>query len=161
MKRKLFANIRHVTSLFSVAIICVTLMALMLRLTVFSEMAVMAAANPGRGQGRIISNPEPGFFPYSLSRNVHFATPGSRGNFMITNPATNEFYMTVSVILPETGENVMFTGFIRPGDTLESLPLDIQLEEGIHECIAEITAFDPETLTPRGSEQIPITLHIG
>lgn len=160
MKRKLYPNMRRLTSLFSVAIVCVTLTTLLLRLTVFSDLAAMAASTKD-DPASMVEPEEPGLFPYSLSRKVHIPTPQARGEFKIKNPETNTYYMTVAVILPETGENLLYTGFIKPGESRETAALHIPLEEGTYECIAEITAFDPITLEPRGSEEREITLYIG
>lgn len=159
MKRKLFPNVKRITTMFSIAIICMTLTTLTLRLTLFSDMAV-SAASPSTSQAEP-QEPEQGMFPYSLSRNVYFANAQSRGDFRIQNPDTNEHYMTVNIILPSTGESLLYTGFIRPGESREDAPLHIQLPDGTYDCIAEITAYDPETLQPKGSEQREITLYIG
>lgn len=160
MKRKLYPNVRRITTVFSIAILCMTLTTLLLRLTLFSDLAVLAAS-PAVKQSDDLQNDEPGLFPYSLSRNVYFATPESRGDFKISNPAANEYYMVVAVILPETGEQLLYTGFIMPGENRGELPLQIRPPEGVYDCIAEITAYDPETLRARGTEQRDITLYIG
>jgi hypothetical protein len=69
--------------------------------------------------------------------------------------------MTVSVILPETGRHYVYTGFIAPGETRETVKLHIPLEKGVYEGLAEITAYDSATFTVRGSELSDITLHVG
>ena len=155
MKRKLYSNMRRMTTLFSIAIICVTLSALMLRLTVLGDLAVSGAAGPAV----VRVNSE--LFPYTIARRVNFRTPESRGDFRIENPQSNEYYMSVDVILPETGKTVFYTGFIRPGDRRGQSALHIQLPEGAHEAIARVTAYHPVTFQPRGSEDRSITLYIG
>ncbi|MDR2908459.1 MAG: hypothetical protein LBU86_01055 [Oscillospiraceae bacterium] len=161
MKRKLFPNVRRITTIFTISIFCVTLAALFLRLTVFSDLKALASPVYSAENDPSALEDEPGFFPYSMSRNVYFATPDSRGSFLISNPETNEYFMTVAVILPKTGENLLYTGFIMPGESLNDLALDIPQPEGICECIAEITAYDPDTMRPVGSEQKDITLRVG
>ncbi len=160
MKRKLYPNIKRMTSLFCVAIVCVTLTSLLLRLTVFSELAVTALAAPDE-TSLALSEEESGLFPYTISRKVNFDSPQSQGNFQIHNPETNEFYMTVTIIKPDTGENLLYTGFIKPGQSRDKAALHIQLPEGIYQCVAQVTAFDPETLEPSGNEERDITLYIG
>ena len=147
------------TALFSVAILCVTLCALTLRLTVLADMAVSngpAASAPAEQQEE-----DGSLFPFDIARSVRFATPDSRGDFRINNPETNEYYMSVSIILPETGEYVFYTGIIRPGQSRGEARLQMRLPEGVYECIARVTALDPETLQPRGSVERSITLYIG
>lgn len=160
MKRKLYSNMKRMTSFFCVAIVCVTLTSLLLRLTVFSDLAVTVMAAPDESS-LTLGAEESGLFPYTISRKVTFETPHAKGDFQIHNPETNEFYMTVTVIQPDTGENLLYTGFIKPGQSRESAALHIELPEGIYSCVAQITAFDPETLEPSGSEERDITLQIG
>ena len=156
MRRKLYSNMRRMTTLFSITILCVTLTALGLRLTVLADMAVSGPVRPA-----VEAAVESDLFPYTIARRVQFSASDSHGNFRIENPETNEYYMSVSIILPETGQEVFFTGFIRPGESRGQARLHVQLPEGVHECIARVTAIDPVTLQPRGSEDRSITLYIG
>ena len=161
MKRKLYSNMRRMTALFSVAILCVTLSALTLRLTVFGDIE-LGTSGGGGGGGSMVERVENEQFNYSIANRVNFRTPQSRGNFRIENPAENDYYMSVSIILPETGEELFYTGFIRPGESRGENALHLQtLPPGEHECIARVTVYDPETLRPRGSEERPIILYIG
>lgn len=158
MKRKLYSNMKRMTSLFCVAILCVTLTSLMLRLTVFSDMAL--SAGPGEETSQL-QEEESDLLPYVISRRVTLETPASKGDFRISNPETNSHYITVSVVKPDTGENLLYTGFIKPGQSREQMALHIQLPQGIYDCTAVVTAFDPDTLAPVGSEEREITLYIG
>jgi len=147
------------TTLFCFSILCVTLSTLFLRLTVFSDLVIPTGSESSAPSAR--EDVEPGLFPYTLNRKINLATPDSRGDFRIHNPETNEHYMTVSIILPSTGENLFYTGFVKPGQTRDSAALHIKLPEGVYECVAEVTAYDPVTLKPRGSEERDVTLQIG
>jgi len=154
MKRKLYSNMKRMTTLFSIAIICVTLTTLTLRLTVLGNLA----------NGPIGGNTaqmESGMFPYTIARRVHFSSPGARGDFRIENPETNEYYMSVSIINPETGQELYYTGFILPGESRREAALHVQLPSGVHESIARVTAYDPITFRQLGSKEQDITLHIG
>lgn len=160
MKRKLYPNIKRITSLFCIAIVCITLTSLLLRLTVFNDLAVTALAAPDETPITFVEE-ETELFPYTISNKVNLDTPQSQGSFQIHNPESNEFYMTVTIIKPDTGENLLYTGFIKPGQSREKASLHIELPEGIYQCVAQIVAFDPETLEPAGSEERDITLYIG
>ena len=156
MKRKLYSNMRRMTTLFSVAILCVTLTALTMRLTVFGDIEL---GSPG---GSAVERVESDMFNYIIATRVTFRTPEARGNFRIENPADSEHYMSVSIILPETGQELFYTGFIRPGGSRGEAALHLPiLPPGEHECIARITVYDPETFRPRGSKERPIILYIG
>lgn len=157
MKRKLYSNMKRMTSFFSVAIVCVTLTTLLLRLTVFSDLAAMAAPEAAP----TYSEEQTGLFDYTISSKVTFEAPGAKGDLLILNPDANECYMTVAIIKPDTGENLFYTGFIKPGQGREGATLHIQLPEGVYQCVAQVTAFDSETLESIGSEERDITLYIG
>jgi len=154
MKRKLYSNMKRMTMLFSVAIICVTLTTLTLRLTVFGDLS-------GSVPGGSTTGPENGSFQYNIARRVNFSSPEALGDFRIVNPEANEYYMRVSIIHPDTGQEVFYSGFVRPGESLRSAALHVQLPSGEHESTARITAYDPETFRQLGSHEEEITLHIG
>ncbi|MCL2857518.1 MAG: hypothetical protein FWE19_07385 [Oscillospiraceae bacterium] len=154
MKRKLYSNMKRMTMLFSIAIICVTLTALTLRLTVLGDLS----NSPTGGRAAQVESER---FDFVIARRVNFSSPEARGNFRIENLETNEYYMRVSIIMPDTGQEVFYSGFVRPGERHGAHPLHIQLPSGTHESIARVTAYDPLTFEPRGSEEQSITLHIG
>ena len=176
MKRKLYSNIKRMTTTFAVCILCVTVSLLVLRLTVFSN---MAASRPERTPASSISEPAPDSpspeqpegntgddddgeqFPYQINRKIYFARPDSYGNVLILNPETNDYYMSVDILLADSRDSVLFTGFIKPGETLDSAKLNRELPVGIYECVAEISAYDPETLDNLGSLTQEVSLYIG
>ena len=153
MKRKLYSNMRRMTALFSVGILCLTVTALALRLTVFGDMDGLHSPSVQQVQSEL--------FPFEIARRVSFRTPASSGDFRIENPADNQYYMSVSIILPETGQQVFYTGLIGPGETRQSATLHVQLPSGTYQCIARVTAYHPDTFEQRGSEDLEITLYIG
>ena len=154
MKQKLYPNMKRMTALFSIAIICVTLTTLTMRLTVLGN---LASAPPGGNVAQVESD----LFSYVIAQRVNFAAPDAPGDFRIENPETNEYYMSVEIIFPETGHVVFYSGLIRPGEGRGRAVLHRQLPPGTHECIARISAYDPATLERRASEEQDITLHIG
>ncbi|MCL2578549.1 MAG: hypothetical protein FWE32_00785 [Oscillospiraceae bacterium] len=154
MKRRLYSNMRRMTALFSVAILCVTLSALTLRLTVLGD---LAGGLPG---GASIERVESDLLDYTIARRVTFRTATARGDMRIEN-LSDTFYMSVSIILPDTEQEVFYSGLIEPGQSLPERALHVQLPTGTHESVARITAYDPNTLQPRGSHDREITLYIG
>ena len=175
MKRKLYSNIKRMTTTFAVCILCVTVSLLVLRLTVFSN---MATSRPERTPTAPISESPPNSpspeqpedptgddggeqFPYQINRKIYFARPDSYGNVLIRNPETNDYYMSVDILLADSRDSVLFTGFIKPGETRDSAKLNRELPVGIYECVAEISAYDPETLDILGSLTQEVSLYIG
>ena len=154
MKRKLYPNMKRMTTLFCIAIICVTLTTLTLRLAVLGDLS--------NGLGSVgTTQMENGQFSYVIARRVNFSSPDALGDFRIENPETNEYYMMVSVLHPDTGQEIFYTGIIRPGESRRQAALHIRLPAGVHETTARVTAHDPATLEQRGSKEQNITLHIG
>ena len=154
MKRKLYPNMKRMTTFFCIAIACVTLTTLTLRLTVLGDFTI---GSSGAGTTHM----EGGQFSYVIARRVNFSSPGAHGDFRIENPEDNEYYMSVSVLHPDTEQEIFWTGFIRPGESRREAALHVQLPTGVHESVARVTAHDPATFESRGSQEQKITLHIG
>jgi len=156
MKRKLYSNMKRMTTFFCIVILCVTLTTLTLRLTVLGDLSI-GSGSGGAGTAQM----ENSQFSYVIARRVNFSSPGAFGDFRIENPETNEYYMSVSVLHPDTGQEIFYTGFIRPGESRRQAALHVQLPVGVHESTARVTAHDPATFESRGSKEQNITLHIG
>lgn len=168
MQRRLYSNIQRMTTVFWVSILCVTLSLLTLRLTVFSDMAPAAqpAFASGENPASEDESPQGGMvggesFPYQIRTKIYFSKPDAKGNVLISNPETNKYYMSVDILLADTRDSVLFTGFIKPGEARESMRLTRELKDGVYECEAEITAYDPDTLDEVGSLTQSVTLYIG
>ena len=116
-----------------------------------SEPAVASGQDNGDGQQ----------LSYQINRKIYFAKPDSNGNILVRNSETNEFYISVNILIPETEESLLFTGFIRPGEARDKARLSKEMEEGVYECIAEITAYNPDTLEAIGTLEEPVALYIG
>lgn len=153
MRRKLYPNIRWMTRLFMFSIICLTLSTLALRLTVFGDIPI----NPVSGQ----TEEGQELFQFAIARQVHFDGQTGVGNLRIENQDTNNYFMSVSILLPETGQEVFYSGFIRPGESRTEALLQIRPEPGVYEATARITVYHPQTLEPRGSQEREITLQVG
>ena len=130
----------------------------MLSLTVFGDMAPIVLPYAEDREMEIGGD----FAQYTMSSSIHFATPQSRGDFMVHSPSSNRFYISVSIVDPATQKSIMYTGAIPPGETRDNIKLDIPLENGVYECIAEITAYDLDDIGRLlGRETRDITLYVG
>jgi hypothetical protein len=146
------------TNLFMLGIFCVTLSVLALRLTVFSE---MAAPVPNETVSSIVESEQGG---YKINSKPFFATASSKGDVFISNVEGNAYVINVDITLEENGKSIHSTGFIKPGDSRDSVklnPVGQELADGLYPCIAEITAIDPENLKPVGSATENIVIQIG
>jgi len=100
---------------------------------------------------------------YTINSKIHFSSPEGKGNVLITNKEANENDIRVDIILDDTNRSIYYSGFIAPGISVSSVSLQggELLEEGIYECTAVITAFNPDTKAKVGEERIPVTVYIG
>jgi len=154
------------TTLFCIAILCVTLTTLALRLTVLGDLSNGGgggggSSSPGGRSPAQVEGGGDGAFYFYIARSVRFSSPSAQGDFRIANPESNDYYMRISIINPDNGQELFYTGFLRPGEERRSAALHIQLPSGTYESIVRVTAYDPQTLAQRGSEEQDITLNIG
>jgi len=128
-------------------------------------MAVEAALPTGIASGSSTQqdgDEKAGGADYLINTRVYFPAPDARGNLLITNTESNINYIRVDVRLDSTGRSVYYSGYIMPGTSINNVRLQGDaLEEGVYECTAYISAFDPSTRDKIGEEKVPVTLYIG
>lgn len=162
----LYSNAKRMVTMFCTAIIFSTLVMLALRLTVFSDMAQSVPVNSPTAEsemqgGEIDGNSD---FPYKLNSKIYFPKSNATGNVLIMNPDTNQYLLRINIMLPETKDSLYYTGTISPGTSIDVASLTAtgqKLDTGAYECIAEISAIDPETRMEIASEKKPVTINIG
>ena len=64
----------------------------------------------------------------------------------------------VEITRDDTGEKIYETGAIRPGNYVESAPLDAELPAGVYECTAVFFAYGEETEAFIGQAAVKLTL---
>lgn len=79
-------------------------------------------------------------------------------NWLIENPSNQGKLIRVEVTRDDTGEKIYETGAIRPGNYVESAPLDVELPAGVYECTAVFLAYGEETEELIGQAAVKITL---
>jgi len=156
VKRRLYGNIKQLTTIFCICIIAVTLLILILRLSIFRDMD-MSSADPDV----TIEATTGEYVSYSLNSRIYFSSPTAKGNVLIESDAGNSCYMSIAILNPQSRDTLIYTGMIKPGETIDSLALDVELTEGIYDGIAEISAYSLETREFLGRETVPVTLYIG
>ena len=156
MNYKLFPNIKRMTSMFCVGILCVTLSVLTLRLTVFSDMA----AAPQK-TSQLLSNEQDG---YGINSKIYFATSKNKGDAFISNLEGNEYMIQVSITPKGKDDAIIATGFLNPGVSIGATrmtPAGQKLKNGVYDCVAEISAHNPDDLKKVGSVQVDVQVYIG
>lgn len=156
MKRKLYANMRRMTTVFCCGILCVTACVAALRLTVFSDMAVVASTANSQ---YVMDHTN-----YSLNDTVYFSSATAKGDIFIAN-LFSENLIHVQVKVADTGELIMSTGLMNPGSEQPSIrmnPTGQKLADGHYACIAEVATYAPDNIkTSIAVEKIPIEIYIG
>ena len=81
-------------------------------------------------------------------------------NWLIENPSNQGKLIRVEVTRDDTGEKIYETGAIRPGNYVESAPLDVRLPAGEYACTAVFFAYqeDTEALIGQAAVKIKLTL---
>ena len=81
-------------------------------------------------------------------------------NWLIENPSNQGKLIRVEITRDDTGEKIYETGAIRPGNYVESAPLDVRLPAGEYACTAVFFAYqeDTEALIGQAAVKIKLTL---
>lgn len=103
---------------------------------------------------------EEGMFNISINSVITFENGKAEGNMRIENIEANRYYMTVALVLDDTGEEVYKSGGIKPGQFIESAPLSVALPKGNYEATAVFSAVDPNSLKEIGRAQAQVTLTV-
>jgi len=162
VKRKLYSNVKRLTTMFLVCIMAVTACTLTLRLTVFSDIA--SAETPdtlSTGSDSTTGSGEGDLFTYQINQKIYFPRPDAMGNVLIRNPETNEYLMSVSIRLPDSKDDLIYTGYLKPGVPYDSASLNVLLEEDVYDCVAEIRAYDLKTNEFKSKLEVPVQLYVG
>ncbi len=162
----LYSNAKRMAAMFCTAIIVSTLIMLILRLTFLSDMAVTVSADSPEAPNAAVNSQIEGNsdFPYKLNSKIYYSDSKAMGNVLILNPETNKYLLKIDIILPDTKESLYYTGAITPGTSIENARLSEagqKLKEGVYECVAEISAVDPETMQAVASEKKTVSVYIG
>lgn len=103
---------------------------------------------------------EEGMFNISINSVITFEDGNAEGNMRIENIEANRYYMTVSLVLDETGETVYESKGIKPGQFIENAPLDKPLAKGNYPATAVFSAVDQDSLREIGRAQAQITITV-
>ncbi len=99
-------------------------------------------------------------FSYSIKRNLVFDAASGDGDVKIENPAENRYLMAVELTLADGGEVLHRTGYLKPGQGIETLTLEEMPAPGEYNAIAYFCAFDFETLDLLGILEQPVALTV-
>lgn len=84
--------------------------------------------------------------------------PGEAG---FNNLAANHYDQKLSISLDDTGEVVYESGAIKPGQNIQYITLNRNLDSGTYAATASVTGYDPETHEKEGTLNALITIVVG
>lgn len=85
-----------------------------------------------------------GMINISMNTNPVFETGTAKGTLMITNSEINRYPQQVEIYLKDTNE-LIYSGGVEVGRSIETSTLSVNLPKGEYECIAYFHAVNPET----------------
>lgn len=89
-----------------------------------------------------------------------FQNGRSEGNVRIQNIAGNHYSIMVRYVRRDTGETILTTKYIDPGYYVENMKLDKSLPKGQYLCVANVDAFDPESLDSVGGTGMEVLITV-
>lgn len=170
MNKKLFTNVKRMTTVFTVAILLITVLVLMLRLTVFRDTAPdlvkddapqVMASTPKETKNNKEEAPKDLVFDYKIASSITFKNFESAANPQIKNSANNTALMHIKIIRDDNKRAVYESGYLRPGVNQSTIRLQgTPLEAGTYQCTVEIIALDQESLKALDTFTQPIEIII-
>lgn len=152
MKRKLFANMKRLTTLFCICIGVITVLMLVLRLTLLRGMVAEPDATPVS----ISTN----FIDYSFNDSIYLASTTSTASLQIQSSSTNTSDMQVRLLSEDTGE-LLYETMLLPGHSVKKAALLHELDTGAWECILEISALYPESGALLDKKEHYVIVYVG
>lgn len=101
-----------------------------------------------------------GMLTFSINATPAFPDGASPGNLMIENAEINNNRFTVAIYRTDTGEKIYESGYLDPGQYIESAPLSVDLDAGKYPCTAQFSTYKLSDNTPIGQAAAEITLYV-
>lgn len=103
---------------------------------------------------------EKGMLNVSMNPFPVFKNGTSEGNVRIQNIAGNHYSIKVHYVRSDTGETILSTKYIDPGYYVEGMKLDKPLPKGKYLCVANVDAYDPESLELAGQTGMEVIITV-
>lgn len=101
---------------------------------------------PTHVPGQSEDQKEPSYFVIQVNAGPTVSRGGKRCNLMIGNPAENEQYVKVKLILDDTGEKLFCSEILKPGERNAYVELERVPEAGEHNATAVFMVYDPDSM---------------
>lgn len=101
-----------------------------------------------------------GMLTFSINSTPSFPDGTSPGNLMIENAEINNNRFTVAIYRNDTNEKIYESGYLDPGQYIESAPLSADLDPGQYECTAQFSTYKLADNTPIGQAAAEVTVYV-
>ena len=101
-----------------------------------------------------------GLLLFSINAEPVFASGTEPGNLLIENLKENRTRFTVALYRDDDGEKVYESGYLDPGQYIESAPLDAALPPGDYPCTARFSTYRLSDETPVGQADVGVTVRV-
>ncbi len=100
----------------------------------------------------------PDQFSYEIKKELVFSTASKEAALLLKNPPQNQYLMVLKLVLEDSGEVVLHTGSLLPGQMIKKAALDEALAAGDYKAIAHICAVDVQSGALVGTLEQPVTV---
>jgi len=101
---------------------------------------------------------EEGMFNISIAPVIVFENPQAQGQARIENVPANHYHMSVKITLDDTQDTIYESKGIRPGQYIEYITLQKELQPGEYAATALFSAYDADTLGEQGRVAVKIKI---
>ncbi|WP_394924008.1 hypothetical protein [uncultured Robinsoniella sp.] len=129
----------------------------------FDKMAkdgTLEGKTPTELQGMLDGIVQEGMFNVSMNVEPVFKDGKSEGNLGIENIKENRYYCRVTLTLDKDQTVLYQSDGLKPGQYIDKVKLEHNLEAGEYDCTAVVTATDPESLEDIGQVNVKVRLKI-
>ena len=123
-----------------------------------AELGIIPGMSDEDIEARLNQKVAEGMLNVACNPNPVFQNGKSEGNLRIENIPGNNYAVTVTVILEDSGTTVYTSGLIDPGYFVENVTLDVPLQKGEYPALAKFTAYDPKTKEEAGTAGIRVNI---
>lgn len=103
---------------------------------------------------------EPTYFTIQINGSPVADKQSKRCNLMIGNPQENKEYTRVRLVLDKTGEELLYSDLLKPGERNAYVTLDYVPEPGEYTATATFMLFEPDSMAQTSEIEAGVTLTV-
>ncbi|MFV0497725.1 MAG: hypothetical protein ACK5L0_06130 [Candidatus Fimivivens sp.] len=97
-------------------------------------------------------------FSYEIKEELVFSVASEEALLLLKNPPQNQYLMVLELVLEDSGDVVLRTGAVLPGQMIKKAALDEKLSSGNYKAIANLCAVDAQNGKLAGVLEQPVTI---